>query len=41
MTKTIQQHFYTAIYVVFGLTMAYLGMFLLSWVIERKIYGEL
>ena len=31
----------SSISVVFGLAMAYLGMFLLSWVIERKIYGEL
>ena len=31
----------SSISVVFGLAMAYLGMFLLSWVIEKKIYGEL
>jgi len=31
----------SSIAVIFGLAMAYLGMFLLSWVIERKIYGEL
>lgn len=31
----------SSISVIFGLAMAYLGMFLLSWVIERKIYGEL
>jgi len=30
-----------AISVVFGLAMAYLGMFLLSWVIEKKVWREL
>ncbi|WP_295421985.1 hypothetical protein [Sulfurovum sp.] len=31
----------SSISVIFGLAMAYLGMFLLSWVIERKIYTKL
>lgn len=31
----------SSISVVFGLAMAYLGMFLLSWVIERKVYAKL
>lgn len=31
----------SSIAVVFGLAMAYLGMFLLSWVIEKKIYRAL
>jgi O-antigen/teichoic acid export membrane protein len=31
----------SSISVVFGLAMAYLGMFLLSWVIERKVYADL
>lgn len=31
----------SSISVVFGLAMAYLGMFLLSWVIERKVYAQL
>ena len=30
-----------SIAVIFGLAMAYLGMFLISWFIERKIYGKL
>ncbi|CAA6801181.1 MAG: Unknown protein [uncultured Sulfurovum sp.] len=31
----------SSIAVIFGLAMAYLGMFLLSWIIEKKIYGEM
>lgn len=31
----------SSISVIFGLAMAYLGMFLLSWVIERKMYAKL
>jgi len=31
----------SSISVIFGLAMAYLGMFLLSWIIERNIYGKL
>ena len=31
----------SSISVIFGLAMAYLGMFLLSWVIERKVYAKL
>lgn len=36
-------HYYSdsSISVVFALAMAYLGMFLLSWIIERKIYKQL
>lgn len=31
----------SSISVIFGLAMAYLGMFLLSWVIERKVFAQL
>ncbi len=31
----------SSISVIFGLAMAYLGMFLLSWAIERKVYAQL
>jgi len=36
-------HYYSdsSISVIFGLAMAYLGMFLLSWIIERRIYGTM